>query len=213
MIEKENVEQPYLDSAGAGAQVQENLEEKCGTLEEEGSTLGKFKNAQELFKAYQNLEQEFTKKSQRLKELEKTKDENADNESSPVFESQDWFKTVEEFYENNPKARGFEKEIAELILSDKQIASSNCPLELAWQTLASQNYKTEEEIAEDNEFLVKYVLNNPLVQENVLKTYLDGLQKAPVLIASSKGKQISITKKNVPKTLEQAKTEVEKLFN
>lgn len=212
MEEKKQVEQPSI-SAGVDTQLDEKLEQDFGTLENEGSTIGKFKNAQELLKAYQNLEQEFTKKSQRLKELEKTKEEYADNTDVPAYESQDWFKTVEQFYLDNPKAKGFEKEIAQLILSDKQIAQSKCPLDLAWQTLASKNYKTEEEIAGDNEFLMKYVLNNPLVQESVLKTYLEKMQKAPVLIASSKGKQINITKKNVPKTLEQAKTEVEKLFN
>jgi len=211
MEENKNLEQPFC-SDGAEAQTTENNVEENGALNNEGSNkFGKFASAEELFSAYKNLEAEFTKKSQKLAQLEKEKP--ADNtQSVPAYEKEDWFKTVQTFYEENPKAKGFEKEISQIILSDKQIACSKSPLDEAWQKIASEKFRTEDEIATDNEFLDKYVLNNPFVQESVLKTYLENLKQAPALISSSKGKQINIAMKEKPKNLEQARAQVENLF-
>ena len=202
MEDNKILEQP-LESDGAEAQTTQTEVDNLGALTPEGSKkFGKFENADDLFSAYKNLEAEFTKKSQKLAELEKQK--NADNTG--------WFKTVHEFYENNPKAKGFEKEISEIILSDKQIACAKSPLDEAWQLIKSEKFRTEDELASDNEFLNKYVLNNPFVQESVLKTYLETIEKAPALISSSKGKQINIAIKEKPRNLEEARTQVENLF-
>lgn len=214
MEDNKILEQP-LESDGAEAQTTQTEVDNLGALTPEGSKkFGKFENADDLFSAYKNLEAEFTKKSQKLAELEKQK--NADNTGEentvPAYEKDDWFKTVHEFYENNPKAKGFEKEISEIILSDKQIACAKSPLDEAWQLIKSEKFRTEDELASDNEFLNKYVLNNPFVQESVLKTYLETIEKAPALISSSKGKQINIAIKEKPRNLEEARTQVENLF-
>lgn len=50
------------------------------------AALGKFKDVQTLFKAYNDLEAEFTRRSQRLKELEK--ENKAEAAPSPVSEEQ-----------------------------------------------------------------------------------------------------------------------------
>ena len=211
MDENLNLEQPLISSDSAEAQTTENQVEQISAKENEGSNkFGKFANADELFSAYKNLEAEFTKKAQKLAEFEKEKQ--ADNTQVPAYEKEDWEEIVQTFYENNPKAKGFEKEISQIILGDKQIACAKSPLDSAWQKLTSEKFRTEDEIATDNEFLDKYVLNNPFVQESVLKSYLENLKQAPALIASSKGKQINIAMKEKPKNLQEARAQVENLF-
>ena len=211
MEENKNLEQP-LGSDGAEAQItEENVKTDEAQKSEGSNKFGKFASADELFSAYKNLEAEFTKKAQKLAELEKQKE--ADNtQSVPAYEKEDWFKIVHEFYEQNPKAKGFEEEISKIILSDKQIACSKSPLDDAWQIIKSEKFRTEDEIASDNDFLDKYVLNNPYVQESVLKTYLENMKQAPALISSSKGKQINIAIREKPKTFEDARAQVENLF-
>ena len=54
---------------------------------ERGVPVGKFKNVDDLYQAYNNLQAEFTRKSQRLAELEKDK----------IAQTQQFEKTEEEF--------------------------------------------------------------------------------------------------------------------
>ena len=70
MEEKENVYGLEQKLAGTGAEAQENAEgENRG--KECGSIAKKFKSVDALEKAYESLQAEFTRKSQRLKELER----------------------------------------------------------------------------------------------------------------------------------------------
>ena len=64
MEENTTLEQPILET--------ENPSET-----QEGSTLGKFKDVQTLLDAYNSLQAEFTRKSQKLSELQKESDKNA----------------------------------------------------------------------------------------------------------------------------------------
>ena len=64
-----------LDSQTAEAEMEKGESES-------GSLLGKFQSKEALLKAYNNLEAEFTRRSQRLKELEGLKLK-AEKESSP----------------------------------------------------------------------------------------------------------------------------------
>lgn len=70
MEEKENVYALATEVAGTGAEAQGNAEgENRG--KESGSIAKKFKSVDALEKAYESLQAEFTRKSQRLKELER----------------------------------------------------------------------------------------------------------------------------------------------
>ncbi len=63
----ENIEQPIKESTGAQVDF------------ENGSILGKFKDATSLLNAYNNLQAEFTRKSQKLAEISKRADEPSEN--------------------------------------------------------------------------------------------------------------------------------------
>lgn len=70
MEEKENVYGLEQKEAGTGAEAQEGAEGE-NRAKETGSIAKKFKSVDALEKAYESLQAEFTRKSQRLKELER----------------------------------------------------------------------------------------------------------------------------------------------
>ena len=81
MEEKENV---YLQETqtGAGAEAPSSAESECA-VKEASTVLGKFKDVDALARAYSSLQAEFTRRSQKLKELEReTGRRNADKGES-----------------------------------------------------------------------------------------------------------------------------------
>ncbi len=220
MEQEKIVEQPELEiNEPIYSEMKENETEVDEINSLLGST-GKFKSQKELLKAYQNLEAEFTRKSQKLKELEKTlsektvNDEVEKNNETPKYLNDDWAQSVGKFLEENPSAKSFASEICELVINDNQVASSACPLETAWQIVASKNFIDKKALTCDNEFINDYVLNNKELLNKVVKHYIENnlASKAPVLISNVGASEFSVAKKFKPKSFEDAKFEAEKLF-
>ncbi len=224
MENKEYREQPECLEAKSSADYAVNNEEG---KEAEGSLYGKFKSASDLLKAYENLEAEFTRKSQKLSMLEKSQATKAENTEAlalnaeeaiagesevPAFEKESWLDEVKIFYEKNPQAKGFEEQIARLILSDKELIKSSSPLEDAWQKVALLNAKSPSQLLTDEKMLAE-IYSSKEIRENILKQYLSEIKTAPIVISSKMGKEINIAKKAMPKTLEDARSVAEKLFN
>ena len=152
---------------------QPELEEENENLiaQSEGS-LGKFKDAESLLKAYNNLQAEFTKKCQKLSALENEK-------NKTIFYEEDWNKRVANFLEKNPEAKKYSKEISEKILNSPELKSSENALELAWSSIAMKNYVEPEKLASDKTFLNSYIFNNEEIKKQVLESYLKELKTAP----------------------------------
>lgn len=72
-MEQENKDNVYEETTGAEESMQREVDAKdeLGVPRNASTALGKFKDVDALFKAYGNLQAEFTRRSQRLKELEK----------------------------------------------------------------------------------------------------------------------------------------------
>jgi len=66
-----NVEQPVGSTSETDLSLEEDLNQSSSLDTNSGSTLGKFKDATSLLAAYDALEKEFTRKSQRLSELQR----------------------------------------------------------------------------------------------------------------------------------------------
>ena len=75
----------------------ESGREKKEKEEQKEQNLGKFKNPQELLRAYGELEKEFTRKSQRLKELESGASENCE------LSEEKWKEAADKFFEKTRK--------------------------------------------------------------------------------------------------------------
>ena len=168
--------------------------------ETKGSTLGKFKDEKSLLEAYNNLQSEFTKKCQALSKLQ-----NEDNRKLPLFMEEDWDNRVKSFLENNPQAKEFSDCISKKILSDREIAMSENPLQLAWESVMKENFKSPKKLMEDPEFIEEYVLKNTEIKKKIIDEYFKGLNvsTSPIVMTGVGGGSV-LTPPNRPKTLKDA---------
>lgn len=240
MEEKLIGEQPkeVLDEVQSG--IVENVEEGITHISNEGS-LGKFKDAESLLKAYNNLQAEFTKKCQKLSELTKSfAEENSavasddcedkseslnknmpeeNNEvknktlTQPIFKSKDWNTKVAEFLNANEPAKEFSNQIANEILNDQSLQNNENALDLAWARVMQKEFASPDKLASDQNFIREKILSNNQIKWQIINEYFKDIQskKVPPLITSS-GVVAGVTVKE-PTTMAEAKEVVQKLFN
>lgn len=158
--------------------------------------LGKFKDAESLLKAYNSLQTEFTKKSQRLSQLE--------NSNTEFSREEKINKAIAELEQNHNIAQRFSKEIKDAI---KQTDSDNY-LNIATEELIKnleKNYKSANEYAVDEMFLKEYIYNNSTIRENIIRDYLANLTNtSPVKVVSNISSSIPISPPNVPTSIQEA---------
>ncbi|HHT83077.1 MAG: hypothetical protein ACOYEC_05980 [Christensenellales bacterium] len=126
------------------------------------ASYGKFNRLEDLVNAYNSLEAEFTKRSQRLKELEEK--QLADNR---------WETKVNEFMEKYPVAAELTAEIAQEIKDKDLISSENC-LEKALLSVLTARYKPPSEQAKD-EKVKEEVLKDDKIKDRIINDYLSAL--------------------------------------
>ena len=170
---------------------QQNTEQK------EEHKYGKFKNPEELLKAYGELEKEFTRRSQKLKELE--------NASEEAFKSEeDWRAAVDKFFEETPSAKAFSKDIANEIISHPELKRDRNCLSIALTRTLVSKFRTPEQLLADGQFLNDYVLKSQAVKDAVIAQYLRDVRDGkPPLVLGGGGKQFATSAKS-PKTIEEA---------
>lgn len=251
-----------------------------------GSPFGKFKDSTSLLSAYNSLQAEFTRKSQRLAELEKSfalsqkhtalqPETNASenkaeiNESEINFKSQNtnalnganvnanvlncanvnanvlnsvnantsektqseaqetqtrdpipqykkanWREKVAAFIAKNPEAKAQAKAMAEVLISDKNLASLDNCLELAFALSDSKTRKKPEFLANDEGFLKEYIVNNPRAQELIIGDYINSLKavKTPPVVTTGKTSTIPAALPKKLNSMEEAREMVQKFF-
>lgn len=166
---------------------------------EKKSEYGKFRNPEELLRAYGELEREFTRRSQKLAELEKTGQR---TQYSP--DEEEWKAAVDGFFDALPSARGFAKEIAaELIAHPELKQDSNCLNNALTRVLLSK-WKSPRELITDGQFLKEYVLSSDSVKQAVINEYLQNLREGKPPLALRGGGQALVTPMSKPKSIEEA---------
>ena len=210
MLDKNFIgEQPFQeDTASATDFVGVDIESQ---VDLKGSpNLGKFKSVEELLKAYNNLHGEFTKKCQALNEALREK-QNVDNtETVPAYESSDWQKSVDEFLIRYPQAKGFSKEIANVITSDKDLKFCQNSLELAFCKVLENENSRLNNLLNDDEYLLRNL--NEKSKESIIKEYLSQINNnSPALITSKGGNNVVATYKK-PLSVNEAGELAKKLF-
>lgn len=181
--------QEQVDVANTSGDVNENMNNKQG--------LGKFKNPEELLRAYGELEREFTKKSQRLKELEREAEE-------PFASEEEWKIAVDKFFERTPSAKPFAKDIANEIISNPQLKKDKNCLDIALTSVLLSRFKTPQELMNDGQFLDNYVLCSDMVKDKIIADYLNGLyDSAPPMTLSRGGLQCVAPARKI-KSIEEA---------
>lgn len=172
----EELEQPILENLGS-------------------KNYGKFKDAESLLKAYNNLEAEFTKKSQRLKTLE-SENEKTQFELAKKAEQE---KRVDEFVSKFDIAKPFSSALKESLAQTDE-------LDIKEETirLISKTYKTPDEYVKDSEFLNNYIFSNQEIKDKIVKDYLSKIAQTSPIKVENGGGSISLTPPKVPTTIKEA---------
>lgn len=179
------------DASESGREKKENREQK-------EQNLGKFKNPQELLRAYGELEKEFTRKSQRLKELESGASENCE------FSEEKWKEAADKFFEKTPSAKPFVREIASKIVEEPSLKNDKNCFNVALTKVLLDKFRTPEQLMQDGQFLNDYVLSSDKVKSAVIEEYLRTLRagQPPKTLADDGLACVSLARK--PKTVEEA---------
>lgn len=210
-------EQPNIDESNVQSEIVESIENEGTTCTNDSvsGSLGKFKDAESLLDAYNNLQAEFTRKCQKLSEVTKELDDAKINvkDQLPVYQSEDWQNTVNEFLAKNTKAQKYSGEIANEILIDESLQSSPNALELAWARVMQKNYAEPDILAHDQNFINEKILNRDEIKTQVLEEYFKNLQKHKTPPVISGNGEVAVALSKPPQNMAEAKLAVEKLFN
>ena len=176
----------------------ESVREKKENEEQKEQNLGKFKNPQELLSAYGELEKEFTRKSQRLKELESGASENCE------LSEEKWKEAADKFFEKTPTAKPFAREIASKIMEEPSLKNDKDCFNVALTKVLLDKFRTPEQLMQDGQFLNDYVLSSDKVKSAVIEEYLRTLRagQPPKTLADDGLACVSLARK--PKTVEEA---------
>ncbi|MBQ7579218.1 MAG: hypothetical protein IJT25_01660, partial [Clostridia bacterium] len=126
-----------------------------------------------------------------------------------------WKKQVSDFFEQNPEAKTYSKDIANILLNNKQLSSIDGCLDIAYKMVKSDKAQEPASLAKNEDFLKKYIIDNPRAKELIIDNYINSLNNfnvAPKLI-SGQTKEITATTKNKVGSLEKARELTLKLFN
>lgn len=159
----------------------------CGDKKTETS-YGKFNSAEDLLKAYSALESEFTKRSQRLRELEVA--------SSAAEKANE----VDAFIKRYPIAERYKDELNEEIAGS---AGTEKSYEGALLNVLSRKVKTADEMAKD-ENVINKVLSDEDNKEYVINGYLDRIRKNSSYKSLPKGGAIPVAPSFRPRSIKEA---------
>ena len=205
-MDKENQnfgEQPTDSLTLVAEEQQENFK-----AEDVGSPIEKFKSVDALKVAYKNLEKEFTQKCQKIKELtdKLSVQENINTEFIPEYQKDDWDKKVLEFFNNHKEAKEYVNEISNVLSTNEKIANSENSLENALTKVLADKFVSQDKLAENEEFLEKYIYSNKKISDKIIDNYLSSLsqKKAMPLISSSSGAGTVSSPTKKPTTIKDA---------
>lgn len=230
---EENREQPTIIPAQALNPAYDNgAMSEAGSQNQDGE-LGKFKSVQALMDAYSNLQAEFTKKCQALSELKQKNEEisqekidnqseenekNEDNqlqENEKVEDNQAEEKEfseegLQEFLAQFQEAQGYAEEIKKRFPST--VTQTKNPYAIAWAEVLLKNLKED---ASSDPIVQQYVLSDENIRNKIINDYFINLNKSqpPIVISSQSGERLSGVQPDSPKTLAEAKKQLEKLFS
>lgn len=214
----EEREQPLEELANvSGETIVDGAESENGSLnqgalleDQDNSTvepcdLGKFKNPQALLDAYNNLQAEFTKKCQKLSQLEKE----TSTQQQPNKEQLDV--CLNQFLSSHAEAGEFADEICQKV-ANANITPSLQAMEDAWAGIVLKHISSS--ALNDDKIVDKYVLSCDSVRNLVIQKYLDALKSnSPPFTISSSGQRVADVTIATPSSLGDAKTVVEKMFS
>lgn len=184
-----------------------------------GSPIGKFKDSASLLDAYNELQSEFTRKCQRLSDAEKKLQELATEQ--PAQQTQEKVnleefacnKNLSEFLQSHKMASAYVEEITNEIIEDQSLRELDDGLEKAYARVLEKKYIPHEELADNQEFLDKFIYSNDKIKNKIINEYVSTLQnnQNPITIANN-GFSRSVANSGKFESLEDARKYVENMF-
>ncbi len=127
------------------------------------------------------------------------------------FESEEWQKKVQNFFQENEDARQHANEIGRIIMQNEDVRNSADPLDKAWIKVLKNNLVTPL----DNAKIEEYILQNESIRQKIIEQYLSELQhkkSAPKVISERGGTQPNATKSPHPLSMAEAKELAKKIM-
>jgi len=199
-------EQPIAEQANVSSETNFESADSC-----EGSSscdtnvsLGKFKSTEALLDAYNSLQAEFTKKCQKISELEREKtfkeSPEAKNERLDMFlsKNRDAFSCKEEF----------------MAFLDKEEDNSDS-MDGVWAKFVLSKLSSSDENYGKDPIVDKYIFQDEFVRNKILENYIKELnyKKPPVIMRAQSDGVVAEQKPATPSTLGEAKKIVEDMFS
>lgn len=196
-------EQPSSEQA----EVANATEVKSADSEEGSSTengFGKFKSAEALLDAYKALEAEFTRKSQRLSELEKEKTQQV------IPDEQTIDSELASFLSKHSEAEKYADQLKQLSLA----GGGKSNFDEIWAKFLIDKLNTNESKLE-NPIVKNYVINDEELKNYVVQNYMRQLtsKNPPLIISGDSGEKVTGQKPVTPSSLKDAKKLVEQMFS
>lgn len=198
----ENIETSQnLEENVVGSPEQVLQESESATISSEaerGVPIGKFKSVDDLFEAYNNLQAEFTRKSQRLSQLEK--DKMSESSQDNVIENK--FQT---FLSKNQEAVVYADEIKSRAMQSESLKNDDACFDIVWAEMLYEKLSGPNKAKEP--IVQNLVLKDEELKNLVIENYMKQLQeqKTPVIMSSNSGERVTKTVAPKPDSFEQAK--------
>lgn len=198
----ENIETSQnLEENVVGSPEQVLQESESATISSEaerGVPIGKFKSVDDLFEAYNNLQAEFTRKSQRLSQLEK--DKMSESSQDNVIENK--FQT---FLSKNQEAAVYADEIKSRAMQSESLKNDDACFDIVWAEMLYEKLSGPNKAKEP--IVQNLVLKDEELKNLVIENYMKQLQeqKTPVIMSSNSGERVTKTVAPKPDSFEQAK--------
>ena len=189
-MEENILEQPNLESEENPSDL--NLQET-----QEGSIFGKFKDAKTLLDAYNSLQSEFTRKSQKLAEFQKELEENANFKK---------YQNLDDFIKDTTDSDKYKKEITEIFINDNEINNLPNKYQVAFKIIKEAESKLANNL-NSQEYIDKFILNNENIKSQIIENYLSTLNNispVPKLISGNSTTIHFSPNLEKPKTIKEA---------
>lgn len=190
-------EQPEIDEGSPLENFEQTECESEQSEAERGVPIGKFKSVEDLYHAYNSLQSEFTKKCQKLAEIEKDK--------TPVPSQEDLESGLKAFLLENQDALFYEDELRGRVFADEKLKTLEKPFDKMWAQMLFEKLKCPDKTTEP--MVQNLILKDEKIKDLVIQNYVRGLEanQAPVVFASETGERVAGVATSKPDTFEKAK--------
>lgn len=196
-MDEKIIEQPVLDSEEDSIDNREKIEQ-TETENLDGSIYyGKFKDAKTLLDAYNSLQGEFTRKSQKLAEIQKEIDKNA------VFSNKE--EELDEILSAETDSDKYKKEIEEMLAKKENISNLPNKYRVAFEMVKETESKIVDTL-NSPDFYDKYISNNDEIKAKVICEYLsklNNISSAPKIL-SGNSSRVHFAPVDKPTTVKEA---------